>query len=78
MTGVAVFKVDDIGRRPLLIGGVGGIVSTYFTCLNSLCYGILKLPSRSLFLHNVTRYVPFRVYTDILEDHFLPFLGCSI
>jgi hypothetical protein len=29
MTGVAVFKVDDVGRRPLLIGGVGGIVSIY-------------------------------------------------
>jgi hypothetical protein len=27
MTGVAVLKVDDLGRRPLLIGGVGGIVS---------------------------------------------------
>ncbi|KAM0941364.1 putative major facilitator, sugar transporter, major facilitator superfamily [Dioscorea sansibarensis] len=26
MTGVAVLKVDDVGRRPLLIGGVGGIV----------------------------------------------------
>ncbi|KAK9154349.1 hypothetical protein Sjap_001829 [Stephania japonica] len=25
MTGVAVLKVDDIGRRPLLIGGVSGI-----------------------------------------------------
>ncbi|KAJ8439853.1 hypothetical protein Cgig2_003919 [Carnegiea gigantea] len=26
MTGIAVFKVDDIGRKPLLIGGVSGIV----------------------------------------------------
>lgn len=26
MTGIAVLKVDDIGRRPLLIGGVGGLV----------------------------------------------------
>lgn len=26
MTGVAVLKVDDLGRRPLLIGGVGGLV----------------------------------------------------
>lgn len=26
MTGIAVLKVDDLGRRPLLIGGVGGIV----------------------------------------------------
>lgn len=25
MTGIAVFKVDDLGRRPLLIGGVTGI-----------------------------------------------------
>ncbi|KAL3850645.1 hypothetical protein ACJIZ3_012527 [Penstemon smallii] len=25
MTGVAVLKVDDLGRRPLLIGGVGGL-----------------------------------------------------
>ncbi|RVW66139.1 D-xylose-proton symporter-like 3, chloroplastic [Vitis vinifera] len=25
MTGIAVLKVDDIGRRPLLIGGVGGL-----------------------------------------------------
>lgn len=27
MTGIAVLKVDDLGRRPLLIWGVGGIVS---------------------------------------------------
>jgi hypothetical protein len=33
MTGVAVFKVDDVGRRPLLIGGVGGIVSFSFLLL---------------------------------------------
>lgn len=26
MTGIAVLKVDDLGRRPLLIGGVGGLV----------------------------------------------------
>lgn len=26
MTGIAVLKVDDLGRRPLLIGGVSGIV----------------------------------------------------
>lgn len=26
MTAVAVFKVDDLGRRPLLIGGVSGLV----------------------------------------------------
>ncbi|KAJ1292935.1 hypothetical protein BS78_01G028900 [Paspalum vaginatum] len=30
MTGVAVFKVDDVGRRPLLIGGVGGIAMSLF------------------------------------------------
>ncbi|KAG8061559.1 hypothetical protein GUJ93_ZPchr0003g16634 [Zizania palustris] len=41
MTGVAVFKVDDIGRRPLLIGGVGGIavslflLAAYYKILNS-------------------------------------------
>lgn len=27
MTGVAVLVVDRLGRRPLLIGGVSGIVS---------------------------------------------------
>lgn len=32
MTSVAVFKVDDLGRRPLLIGGVSGIV--YITTFN--------------------------------------------
>ncbi|XP_062212869.1 D-xylose-proton symporter-like 3, chloroplastic [Phragmites australis] len=42
MTGVAVFKVDDIGRRPLLIGGVGGIalslflLAAYYKILNNL------------------------------------------
>ncbi|CAA6669399.1 unnamed protein product [Spirodela intermedia] len=30
MTGVAVLKVDDLGRRPLLIGGVSGIVISLF------------------------------------------------
>lgn len=30
MTGIAVFKVDDLGRRPLLIGGVSGIVLSLF------------------------------------------------
>ncbi|XP_075519797.1 D-xylose-proton symporter-like 3, chloroplastic [Primulina tabacum] len=28
MTGVAVLKVDDLGRRPLLIGGVGGLATS--------------------------------------------------
>ncbi|KAK1299327.1 hypothetical protein QJS10_CPB14g00660 [Acorus calamus] len=30
MTGIAVLKVDDLGRRPLLIGGVIGIVVSLF------------------------------------------------
>ncbi|XP_010256836.1 PREDICTED: D-xylose-proton symporter-like 3, chloroplastic [Nelumbo nucifera] len=30
MTGVAVLKVDDLGRRPLLIGGVSGIALSLF------------------------------------------------
>ncbi|CAO2840739.1 unnamed protein product [Amaranthus hypochondriacus] len=30
MTGVAVLKVDDIGRKPLLIGGVSGIAVSMF------------------------------------------------
>ncbi|KAI0527689.1 hypothetical protein KFK09_003294 [Dendrobium nobile] len=30
MTGIAVLKVDDLGRRPLLIGGVSGIVLSLF------------------------------------------------
>lgn len=30
MTGIAVVKVDDLGRRPLLIGGVGGIALSLF------------------------------------------------
>ncbi|KAG6528399.1 D-xylose-proton symporter-like 3, chloroplastic [Zingiber officinale] len=30
MTGLAVLKVDDLGRRPLLISGVGGIVLSLF------------------------------------------------
>eukprot|EP01018_Ginkgo_biloba_P034383 Gb_38531 [translate_table: standard] len=30
MTGVAVLKVDQLGRRPLLIGGVSGIVVSLF------------------------------------------------
>ncbi|CAM8909942.1 unnamed protein product [Rhodiola kirilowii] len=41
MTGVAVLKVDDLGRRPLLIGGVAGIavsllcLSAYYKFLGS-------------------------------------------
>lgn len=30
MTGVAVLKVDDLGRRPLMIGGVSGITVALF------------------------------------------------
>ncbi|XP_042482617.1 D-xylose-proton symporter-like 3, chloroplastic [Macadamia integrifolia] len=30
MTGIAVFKVDNLGRRPLLIGGVSGIALSLF------------------------------------------------
>uniref|UniRef100_A0A7C9FQ65 Major facilitator superfamily (MFS) profile domain-containing protein n=1 Tax=Opuntia streptacantha TaxID=393608 RepID=A0A7C9FQ65_OPUST len=30
MTGIAVFKVDDLGRKPLLIGGVSGIALSLF------------------------------------------------
>lgn len=36
MTGVAVLKVDDLGRKPLLIGGVCGIVCTKSLSLKSL------------------------------------------
>ncbi|CAL9771670.1 unnamed protein product [Musa acuminata subsp. burmannicoides] len=42
MTGIAVLKVDNLGRRPLLIGGVGGIVlslfllAAYYNVLGSL------------------------------------------
>lgn len=33
MTGVAVMVVDKLGRRPLLLGGVSGIVSNQFSRL---------------------------------------------
>ena len=33
MTGIAVLKVDDLGRRPLLIGGVSGIVRIYHSMI---------------------------------------------
>uniref|UniRef100_A0A2P2KD65 D-xylose-proton symporter-like 3ic isoform X1 n=1 Tax=Rhizophora mucronata TaxID=61149 RepID=A0A2P2KD65_RHIMU len=39
MTWIAVLKVDDLGRRPLLIGGVGGIALSLF--LLSAYYKIL-------------------------------------
>lgn len=41
MTGVAVLVVDKVGRRPLLLGGVSGIVSPHLLsrassfCLNA-------------------------------------------
>ncbi|KAM0865835.1 hypothetical protein ACQ4PT_043013 [Festuca glaucescens] len=44
MTGFAVFKVDDLGRRPLLIGGVSGItialllLAAYYKILNGFPY----------------------------------------
>lgn len=34
MTGVAVLVVDRLGRRPLLLGGVSGMVSPYYVFLN--------------------------------------------
>ncbi|KDP42213.1 hypothetical protein JCGZ_02943 [Jatropha curcas] len=39
MTWIAVLKVDDLGRRPLLIGGVGGIALSLF--LLSAYYKVL-------------------------------------
>lgn len=30
MTSVAILKVDDLGRKPLLIGGISGIVCVLF------------------------------------------------
>ena len=44
MTTIAVFKVDDLGRRPLLITGVSGLVSFFqhSQCKNlSFHYGLL-------------------------------------
>ncbi|KAM0928089.1 hypothetical protein ACQ4PT_002261 [Festuca glaucescens] len=44
MTGFAVFKVDDLGRRPLLIGGVSGItialllLAAYYKILSGFPY----------------------------------------
>ncbi|KAH7672778.1 Sugar/inositol transporter protein [Dioscorea alata] len=43
MTGVAVLKVDDLGRRPLLIGGVSGIVLSLFL-LGAYYKGLSGLP----------------------------------
>jgi hypothetical protein len=37
MTGVAVLVVDRLGRRPLLIGGVSGIVSLHSSRLSLSC-----------------------------------------
>lgn len=36
MTGLAVLVVERLGRRPLLLGGVSGIVSTLFSSM-SIC-----------------------------------------
>lgn len=47
MTGVAVLKVDDLGRRPLLIGGVGGLVRNSAFWFISELY-LLKLISTEL------------------------------
>lgn len=44
MTSIAVLKVDDLGRRPLLIGGVSGIVCILLllkTKLNLCCFSHL-------------------------------------
>ncbi|EFJ07313.1 hypothetical protein SELMODRAFT_133784, partial [Selaginella moellendorffii] len=39
MTGVAVFNVDKLGRRPLLIGGVSGIVVSLFMLAAFFVFG---------------------------------------
>jgi hypothetical protein len=44
MTWIAVLKVDDLGRRPLLIGGVSGIV-----CMLLLSRTLLSLSLSLLF-----------------------------
>ncbi|KAJ6948137.1 hypothetical protein NC651_002486 [Populus alba x Populus x berolinensis] len=52
MTWIAVLKVDDLGRRPLLIGGVSGIVCmlllsrTLLSLSLSLCYIFLEVYER--------------------------------
>ncbi|RLN16647.1 D-xylose-proton symporter-like 3, chloroplastic [Panicum miliaceum] len=67
MTGVAVLKVDDLGRRPLLIGGVGGIalslflLAAYYKILNNfpfvavgallLYVGAYQESTKSLYTH---------------------------
>ena len=45
MTGFAVLKVDDLGRRPLLIGGVGGLV-----CILSL-FDMIYFPKNTICVH---------------------------
>lgn len=52
MTGIAVLKVDDLGRRPLLIGGVGGIVSFKTPNMFSICLILtMSVHLNFLFLH---------------------------
>ncbi|KAG6433444.1 hypothetical protein SASPL_105058 [Salvia splendens] len=54
MTGVAVLKVDDLGRRPLLIGGVGGLafslllLSAYYKFLGG--YPLLAVAALLLYV----------------------------
>lgn len=53
MTGVAVFVVDKVGRRPLLLGGVSGIVSTLFLVFHAVLVGWfhnLDISNNSAFL----------------------------
>jgi hypothetical protein len=42
MTAIAVFKVDDLGRRPLLISGVGGLVSLHPSPVPASNFGIFR------------------------------------
>ncbi|GMN24065.1 hypothetical protein TIFTF001_000395 [Ficus carica] len=54
MTWIAILKVDDLGRRPLLIGGVGGIVvsllllSAYYKFLGG--YPLIAVASLLLYV----------------------------
>lgn len=60
MTGIAVLKVDDLGRRPLLITGVSGIVS--YSEPNIFCY-IIKVHAirfSTYFMH--TSFISFNIF----------------
>lgn len=62
MTGVAVLKVDNLGRRPLLIGGVSGIVctSSHDSSLSFLVFFLSKLsPSTCIILKKDDENFPF-------------------